>query len=121
MPQYACLVFTQITVDNYVSLFTELHASGSGVRHYDGPDIKFFILVDWGRSFFVFAWPTGIQLVILFYFRLSVMLFNLPWISAAAQHDLSVESFLLLFAIYLFYCDDLLSSKGFARRTEQLT
>ena len=30
-----------------------IHAGGSGVRLNDGPDIKLFILVGWGRSFFV--------------------------------------------------------------------
>ena len=32
---------------------THLHAGGSGVRLNDGPDIKLFILVGLGRSFFV--------------------------------------------------------------------
>ena len=31
----------------------KLNADGSGVRLNDGPDIKLFILVGWGRSFFV--------------------------------------------------------------------
>ena len=39
---------------------------GSGVRLYDGPDIKLFILVGWGRSFLSVAWPTGVQLVFFF-------------------------------------------------------
>ena len=39
-------------------------AGGSGVRLNDGPDIKLFILVGWGRSFF--AWPTGVQLLVFF-------------------------------------------------------
>ena len=43
-----------------------LHADGSGVRLYDGPDLKLFVLVGWGRSFLSVAWPTGVQLV--FYF-----------------------------------------------------
>ena len=29
--------------------------NGSDVRLYDGPDIKLFILVGWGRSFFLLA------------------------------------------------------------------
>ena len=41
-------------------------ASGSGVRLYDGPDIKLFIIVGWDRSFLSDAWPTGVQLVFLF-------------------------------------------------------
>ena len=39
---------------------------GSGVRLYDGPDLKLFILVGWGRSFLSVAWPTGVQLVFFF-------------------------------------------------------
>ena len=36
-----------------------LHAGGLGVRLYDGPEIKLFILVGWDRSFLSVAWPTG--------------------------------------------------------------
>ena len=43
-----------------------LHVGGSGVRPYDGPDLKLFILVGWGRSFLSVAWPTGVQLVFFF-------------------------------------------------------
>ena len=43
------------------------HADGSGVRLYDGSDIKLFILVGWDRSFLSVAWPTGVQLVFFFY------------------------------------------------------
>ena len=43
-----------------------LLTGGSGVRLYDGPNIKLFILVGWGRSFLSVAWPTGVQLVFLF-------------------------------------------------------
>ena len=52
MRQSACLVFNPITVNNFGFLFN-LYSGGSGVRHNDGPDIKLFILVGWGRSFFV--------------------------------------------------------------------
>ena len=38
---------------------SKLHAGGSGVRLYDGPDLKLFILVGKGRSFLFVAWPTG--------------------------------------------------------------
>ena len=51
--------FKPIMVDNYAALY----AGGSGVRLYDGPDLKLFILVGWGRSFLSVAWPTGVQLV----------------------------------------------------------
>ena len=52
MRQSACLVFTPITVNNYVSLFNSM-PTGSGVRLYDGPDLKLFVLLGWGRSFYV--------------------------------------------------------------------
>ena len=42
------------------------HAGGSGVRLHDGPDLKLFILVGWGRSFLSVAWPTGVQLMFFF-------------------------------------------------------
>ena len=43
-----------------------MHAGGSGVKLFDGPDLKLFILVGWGRSFLSVALPTGIQLVFFF-------------------------------------------------------
>ena len=64
MRQSACLVFNPITVDNHAAFL--LHADGSGVRLYDGTDIKLFILVGWGLSFLSVAWPTGVQLVFFF-------------------------------------------------------
>ena len=51
MPQSACLVINPITADNFAALL--LHADGSGVRLYDGPDLKLFILVGYDRSSFV--------------------------------------------------------------------
>ena len=47
MRQSACLVFNPITVDNFAAFFNCTPASGSGVRLYDGPDIKLFMLVGW--------------------------------------------------------------------------
>ena len=52
MRQSACLVINLITVDNFIALFTELHAGGSD-RLYDDPDLKLFILVGWDRISFV--------------------------------------------------------------------
>ena len=49
MRQSACLVFNPITVNNFASLF---NCTPVG-RASDGPDIKLFILVGLGRSFFV--------------------------------------------------------------------
>ena len=48
---------------------TSRQRSGKGAirkRFYDGPDLKLFILVGWGRSFLSVAWPTGVQLVFFF-------------------------------------------------------
>ena len=39
---------------------------GSGVKLYDGPDLKLCILVGWDRSFLSVASPTGFQLVFFF-------------------------------------------------------
>ena len=49
MQQSACLVFNPITVDK-LCWTLKLHAFGSGVRLFDGPDLKLFILVGWDRS-----------------------------------------------------------------------
>ena len=48
MRQSACLVFNLIRVNNFSTLLN----CTSGVRLSDGPDIKLFILIGWGRSFF---------------------------------------------------------------------
>ena len=40
-----------------------------GVRLYDGPNLKLFILVRWDRSSFVCCWSTKAQLMIFFCFR----------------------------------------------------
>ena len=74
MRQSACLVFNPITVDNYAAFFNctpDPPAGGSGVRLYDGPDLKLFILVGWGRSFLTVPWPPGVQLVFSFCSRVS--------------------------------------------------
>ena len=76
--QFACLVFNPIKVNNYVSLFNCTPVGRAS--DYDGHDLKLFILVVRclvGR-FSSVAWPTGVQLVILFCFRFSVMLFVFP-------------------------------------------
>ena len=52
MRQSACLVFNPITVNNFASLFN-CTPGGSDVRLNDGPDIKLFILVGLGWTFFV--------------------------------------------------------------------
>ena len=47
MRQSACLVVNPITVNNFASL-----AGGPGVKLSDGPDLKLFIFVGWGRILF---------------------------------------------------------------------
>ena len=67
MRQSACLVFNPIMVDNYAAFFNCTPVGrASDVRLYDGPDLKLFILVGWGRSSLSVAWPTGVQLVFFF-------------------------------------------------------
>ena len=66
MRQSACLVFNPIMVDSYTAFFNCTPVGGSGIRLYDGPDIKLFILVCWDRSFLSVAWPIGVQLVFSF-------------------------------------------------------
>ena len=58
MPPYQCTIF------NCTKKI--LKQSGSGVRLYDGPHLKPFILVGWDRSFLSVACPTGVQLVFFF-------------------------------------------------------
>ena len=65
MRQSAYLMFNPIMVDNYAA-FVNCTAGGSGVRLYDSPDIKLFILVCLGWSFLSVAWPNGVQLVFFF-------------------------------------------------------
>ena len=51
MRKSACLVFNPITVNNFASSL--IARRWVGLQTHDGPDIKLFILVGWGRSFFV--------------------------------------------------------------------
>ena len=64
MRQSACLVFNPITVDNYDAFFNCTPVGRASDS--DGPDLKVFILVGWGRSFLSDAWPTGAQLMFFF-------------------------------------------------------
>ena len=60
MRQSACLVMNPIMVDSFAALF-HLHAGGSSIRLYDGPDLKLFILVGWDRSFRLLLGPPGLN------------------------------------------------------------
>ena len=75
MRQSACLVFNPITVNNFASLFN-CTPGGSGVRLSDGPDIKLFILVGLGRSFFVCCLAHRVQLLVFFCSSVPVVLFD---------------------------------------------
>ena len=58
MRQSACLVINPITVDGFAALF---NCPGPGVRLYDGPDLKLFILVAWDWSFRLLLGPPGLN------------------------------------------------------------
>ena len=66
MQQSACLVFNPIMVDNYTAFFNFTPVGRTSDSHDDGPDIKLFILVGWGRYFLSVALPTGVQLAFFF-------------------------------------------------------
>ena len=99
-----------------------MFAGGSGVRLNDGPDIKLFILVGWGRSFFVCC---------LAHRGSAVGFLLLQCSSGVVRHPrdlqfVSVESSSLFHHIIVFICDlfvsrddSLMSWKTFTR-TEQL-
>ena len=101
MRQSACLVFNPVTVNNFASLF---NCGGSGVRLNDGPDIKLFILVRWGRSFFVRCLAHRGSTVGFFCSSVSVVLFDTPGISRCRSQHVSVESSSLFHhSIYLWF------------------
>ena len=87
-----------------------MHAGGSGVRFYHGPDLKLFILVGWGRRS---------SSVIRFYFRFLVVLFDSPGIFRCHTIRCIRRVLVVIFVIYLFYRDDSLPSQGFALQTKQ--
>ena len=64
------IFFFYTDIDNCLHFYIKFRrmegAGGLGVRLYDGPDLKLFILVGWGRSFLSVAWPTGVQLMFFF-------------------------------------------------------
>ena len=125
MRQSACLVLNPVMVDNYAAFFNCM-ADGSGIRHYDGPDITLFILAGWGRSFLSVTWPIGVQLEIFFCsgFQLfgtqgspsSGSLLNL-----LSPRFLFIRMFIVVIVIYLFVFDYSLTTKRFTSRTEELT
>ena len=61
MRQSACLVINSIAVDNFAALFNSVHAGGSGIKPYDGPGLKLFTLVGWGRSCRLLLGPPGLN------------------------------------------------------------
>ena len=83
-----------------------LHADGSGVRLYDGSDLKLFLLVGWDRCFLSVAWPTLVQLLIVFFLLLQIFsdVVWRPGISIAGQLILSVNPrFLFIMALIMIY------------------
>ena len=89
-------------VDNYAAFF---HAGESGVRLYDGHDLKLFILVGWGRSFLSIACPTGVQLV--FSFAPELVSYSAPRdLHHRAAYSICESSFLIHQDVYhdLFVC-----------------
>ena len=82
-----------------------LHVGGSGVRLYDGPDIKLFILVGLGRRFLSVAWPTRVQIV--FSFAPELVSFLAPRdLHRRAAYSICESSFLIHHGIHhdLFVC-----------------
>ena len=60
MRQSACLAINPIMFDSFAALFNCTPVD-RGVRLYDGPDIKLFILVGWDRIFRLLLGPPGIN------------------------------------------------------------
>ena len=99
--------FTPLTVNNYASLFnctpTGLASDSMMAPTYaeDGA----FSTVDW---------PTGVQLVILFCLRFSLVLFDFPDISSCPATRWTIDSSSLnllgTFRDFLFYRDNSLTS-----------
>ena len=75
------------------------------MRLYDGPDIKLFILVGWGRSFLSVAWPTEVQLLLFFCSGLQKVI-QRPGISIGQLTESVESSFLIHQGDYhdLFVC-----------------
>ena len=94
MRQSACLLINPITVDNFDVLL--LHADRSGVRLYDGPDLKLFILVGADRSSLAVALSTGAQLMIFYCFRFQWCCVTDQGSPSVMQQIVSVESSSLL-------------------------
>ena len=70
-----------------------MHAGGSGVKLNDGPDIKLFILVGWGRSFFVCCLAHRCSTVGFLLLQYSSGVVRHTGISGCrSQHVVSVES-----------------------------
>ena len=101
MRQSACLVFNPITVINFASLFNCTPVDRVS-RLDDGPDLKLFILVGLGRSFFVCCLAHGVPLLVFFCSSVPVMLFGIPGIAGCRSQHVPVESSSLLHhSIYL--------------------
>ena len=60
MRQSACLLIKSVKVDVYAALFNCTPVDW-GVRLHDGPDLKLFMLVGWGRGFRLLLGPPGLN------------------------------------------------------------
>ena len=79
MRHSACLVINPITVDSYAALFNCTPVDRASDSMMARPKTIHFIWL--GPELSSVAWSTGAQLIIFFYFRFSVVLFDRPGIS----------------------------------------
>ena len=102
MRQSACLVFNSFTVNNFASLFNCTPVGRASDN--DGPDIKLFILVGLGRSFFVCCLAHRGSTVGFLLLQCSSGVIHTPGISRCRSQHVSVESSSLLHhSIYLWF------------------
>ena len=97
-------------VDNYAAFFNCTPVGRASDS--DGPDLKLFILVGWGRSFLSVAWPTGVQLV-FFSFAPELVSYSAPRdLHRRAAYSICGSWFLIHQDVYhdLFVPDESLTS-----------
>ena len=92
-----------------------------GVRLYDGPNLKLFILVRWDQSSFFCCWSTKAQLMIFFCFRFPAILFGRPGHNTLYLWSSVESSSLLLHSIKLHRGDTFIHPLEGYMRTEQPT
>ena len=95
MRQSACLVFNQITFDNYASFF-KCTPAGRASDSMMAPT-KLLIFVDWDRGFMSVAWPTGVQTV----FFVLLQILSPRYLHRRAAYRICESSFLIHHGVYL--------------------